>query len=205
MYTNNDLLSILLLKNEFSGMKKAIRKEVLKKRDEISPDLKMLKDSLIKERLLKLSEFIVAKTILFYASFRSEVETLSMIKDSLKMGKRVVVPKVDKERHRLRLYEIKDMSELSPGYMGIPEPSMRDDRLITLDDIDLVIMPGAAFDSSCNRLGYGAGYYDILLSKRKKKIPIIALAYEEQLVDSIPSEKHDVRVDIIITDKRINL
>jgi 5-formyltetrahydrofolate cyclo-ligase len=82
---------------------------------------------------------------------------------------------------------------------------MRDDRLITLDDIDLVIMPGAAFDSSCNRLGYGAGYYDILLSKRKKKIPIIALAYEEQLVDSIPSEKHDVRVDMIITDKRINL
>lgn len=184
-------------------MKKTLRKEVLKKRDEISPDIKTVKDALIKQRLFNLPEFITARTVSFYASFGSEVATLSMIKESLKMDKRVVVPKVDKERHRLRLYEIKDMKELSPGYMGIPEPSLPDDRLVNLDDVDLIIAPGAAFDFSGNRLGYGAGYYDILLSKRKKKIPIIALAYEDQLVDSIPAETHDVRVDIIITDRRV--
>src|SRR4030042_4428056 len=184
-------------------MKRAIRKEVLKKRDEISPDIISVKDSLIKERLFSLPEFIAAKTVFFYASFRSEVETLSMIKESLKMGKKIVLPKVEKKRHRLMLYEIKDISELSPGYMGIPEPSLSGERLVNLDDIKLVVIPGAAFDYSGNRLGYGAGYYDILLSEGKRKIPIIALAYEEQLVDLIPSEKHDVKVDMIVTDKQV--
>ncbi len=184
-------------------MKRAIRKEVLKKRDEISPDIKSVKNALIKERLFSLPEFINAKTVFFYASFRSEVETLSMIRESLKMGKRVVLSRVDKKRHRLMLYEIKDISELSPGYMGIPEPSLSGERLVSLDDIKLVIIPGAAFDCSGNRLGYGAGYYDILLSEGKKKIPIIALAYEEQLVDKVPSETHDVKVDMIVTDKRV--
>lgn len=184
-------------------MKKTIRREVLKRRDEIPPDIKSVKDAFIKERLFDLPEFINSKTVFFYASFRSEVETLSMIKESLKMGKKIVLPKVDKERHRLKLHEIKDISELSPGYMGIPEPSLSGERLVRLDDIELVIIPGSAFDCSGNRLGYGGGYYDILLSEGKRKIPIIALAYEEQLVDKIPSETHDVKVDMIVTDKRV--
>lgn len=184
-------------------MKKALREEVLKKRDGIPPDVKTVKDTLIKQRFFALPEFIDAKTVLFYASFRSEVETLSMMRESLEMGKRVAVPQVDKERYRLRLYEIKDMNELSPGYMGIPEPSLPDERLVSLDDIDLVIIPGVGFDYSGRRLGYGAGYYDKLLSNMDRKIPFIALAYEEQLVSSIPLELHDVKLDMIITDKRV--
>ncbi len=184
-------------------MKRIIRKEILKKRDEISPDVKAKKNLLIKQRLFSLPEFIAAKTVFFYASFRSEVETLSMIKESLEMGKDVVLPNADRERHRLRLYKIKDISELSPGYMKIPEPSLGDERLVHLENIELVIAPGAAFDYSGNRLGYGGGYYDILLSESKRKIPIIALAYEEQLVDTIPSETHDIKVHMIVTDKRV--
>lgn len=184
-------------------MKKTIRKEILKKRDEMSPDSKMLKDTLIKERLFSLSEYINAQTILFYVSFRSEVDTLSMIRESLAREKRIVIPKVNKEEHMLMLYEIKDITELTAGYMGIPEPSMPDGKLVNLESIDLIIIPGVAFDYLGNRLGYGAGYYDILLSKKQKKIPIVALAYEEQIVDSIPSEKHDVKVDMIVTDKTV--
>jgi 5-formyltetrahydrofolate cyclo-ligase len=78
-----------------------------------------------------------------------------------------------------------------------------DKRLRELKDVDLVIVPGVCFDRSGNRLGYGAGYYDILLSHVKDKIPFVALAYEEQLVDTIPAEDHDVRVDIIVTDGHI--
>jgi len=184
-------------------MKKIIRKEVLRKRDEIPPEVRFQKDALIKKTLLLLSVFTKAKTVLIYASFRSEVETLSMIKDSLMTGKRVVLPKVDREKHMLKLYEIKDMGELKSGYMGIPEPSLPDERLVNLNEIDIVIIPGAAFDYSGNRLGYGAGYYDILLSGRKRRMPVIALAYEEQIVDSIPAEDHDVKVDMIVTDKRV--
>jgi 5-formyltetrahydrofolate cyclo-ligase len=184
-------------------MKKTIRREVLKRRDEIPPDVKKIKDALVKQGLFNLPEFIAAKTVFFYASFRSEVETLSMIKESLKLGKRVMLPKVAKETHMLKLYEIKNISELSPGYMGIPEPLVPNERLVSLDDIDLVVIPGAGFDFSGNRLGYGAGYYDILLSKSEGKKPIVALAYEEQLVDSIPAETHDIKINVIVTDKRV--
>ena len=119
------------------------------------------------------------------------------------MGKRAILPKVDKRRHILRLYEIKNLDELAPGFMGIPEPFQSEERETLLEDIDLVIIPGAGYDYAGNRLGYGGGYYDILLSGRKKNMPIIALAYEEQLVDAIPAEKHDVRVDMIVTDQRV--
>jgi 5-formyltetrahydrofolate cyclo-ligase len=184
-------------------MKISIRKEVLKKRDSIPVSLRGKKDTLIKQKLFSLPEFKIAKTILFYASFRTEVDTISMIEESLKMGKAVLVPKVDKALHRLRLYEIKNLGELSPGYMGIPEPYLPDNRLREIKDVDLVIEPGAGFDRSGNRLGYGAGYYDVLLSDIKKKIPFVALAYEEQLVDTIPAEDRDVKVDMIVTDGQI--
>ena len=183
-------------------MKKIIRKEILKLRDEIPCDVRAMKDSFIKQRLLALSEFLEAKTILFYASFRSEVETLSLIDESLKTGKRAVLPKVDRAKHMLVLYEIRDVNELTAGYMGIPEPRPEVDKVRSLDDIDLAVIPGAGFDISGNRLGYGAGYYDILLADSRKKIPVVALAYEEQIVDAIPSEKHDVKVGLIITDQR---
>jgi 5-formyltetrahydrofolate cyclo-ligase len=184
-------------------MKKKLRKEALSKRDSIIPSERKKKDILIKQKLFFLSEFKTAKAILFYASFRTEVDTTGMIEECLRMGKTVFVPKVDKIGHRLRLYEIKDLRELSPGYMGIPEPSLSDQRVRAMKDVDLVIVPGACFDRFGNRLGYGAGYYDILLSGVKKKIPFIALAYEEQLIDVLPSEIHDIKVDSIVTDHQV--
>lgn len=184
-------------------MKKLLRKKVLKKRESISISEREKKDFLIKQRLFNLQEFKTAKAILFYASFRTEVDTLSMIEESLKVGKRVLVPKVDKERHQLWLYEIEGIQELGPGYMGIPEPSLPDKRLKEINDADLIIIPSVGFDLSGNRLGYGAGFYDILLSDIKKKVPFIALAYKEQLIDSIPAERHDVKVDIIVTDEQV--
>ncbi len=183
-------------------MKKALTKEILKRRDGIPPDIKKVKDALIRQRLFTIPEFINAKVVSFYASFRSEVGTLSMIKESLEMGKRVILPKVDKERHILNLYEIKDINELSLGYMEIPEPSIADERLVEGNDIGLFIVPGVVFDERCNRLGYGKGFYDKLLSEITNPF-LTALAYEEQLIDLIPSELHDVKVDMIVTDKRV--
>lgn len=183
-------------------LKKTIRKETLRRRDSIPPHLKTEKDRIIKQRLFTLPEFLEAEKILFYASFKSEVDTMSIIKDSLDKGKKVIVPKVNKEKHELGLYELKDIKELTSGFMGIPEPSIVEEKSVNLNDIQLVIIPGTAFDYNGNRLGYGTGYYDMMLAQFKKRIPLVAIAYEEQLVDSIPSESHDVKVDIIITDKQ---
>jgi 5-formyltetrahydrofolate cyclo-ligase len=186
-----------------SNAKKIIRQEILHKRDSIPENIKQEKDATIRQRIIRLPEFTDAKTILFYASFRSEVDTSEMIKITLGQGKRAILPKVDKENKRLKLYEVKGMDELAKGYMGISEPSVSEERLTRLDDIGLVIIPGAAFDVSGNRLGYGAGFYDRLLAGMKNKIPVIAPAYEEQIVEKIPSEPHDVKVTKIVTDKRV--
>lgn len=184
-------------------MKRILREKVLKKRDSIPLSERRTKDELIRHNLLALREYETAKTLLFYVSFKTEVDTTAMIEESLKNGKRIIVPKVVKEMHQLKLYEMRNLKELSPGFMGIPEPYLPDERVRDIKDIDLAIVPGIAFDYSGNRLGYGAGYYDILLSNTKKKIPFVALVYEEQIVDSIPSESYDVKIDIIVTDKRI--
>ncbi|MDP1759454.1 MAG: 5-formyltetrahydrofolate cyclo-ligase [Thermodesulfovibrionales bacterium] len=186
-----------------SNAKKTIRQEILHKRDAIPENIKKEKDAAIRQRIIRLPEFTDAKTILFYASFRGEVDTSEMIKISLSHGKQAVLPKVDKGNKRLKLYGIKDMNELAKGYMGILEPSVSEKRLTGLDDIGLIIIPGAAFDVSGNRLGYGAGFYDRLLAGMKNKIPVLAPAYEEQIVDAIHSEPHDVKVSKIVTDMRV--
>jgi 5-formyltetrahydrofolate cyclo-ligase len=184
-------------------LKEDVRKKVLLIRDSITPAVKLEKDTAIRERLLSLEYFKQARAILFYASFRSEVDTFQLIKYSLKAGKKIALPKVDKEKKRLEIYTIQDLSEVAPGYMGIPEPVPAIHREVILDEIDIVIIPGAGFDLKRNRLGYGAGYYDRLLSKSINKKMTIALAFEEQIVDDIPAEPHDVKVDMIVTDKRL--
>jgi len=186
-----------------SSDKKTLRQETLLKRDAIPENIKEEKDAAIRQRIIRLPEFTDAKTIFFYASFKSEADTIEMIKISLSHGKQIILPRVDKENKKLLLYKIKDINELAQGYMGILEPSVSEGKLTGLDDIDLIIIPGAAFDVLGSRLGYGAGFYDRLLAGMKKKIPIIAPAYEEQIVDDIPSEPHDVKVDKIVTDMRV--
>lgn len=182
--------------------KAGLRKELLSRRDNIPPEVRRAKNRMVRERLLSLDEFRNAGIVFFFASFRTEVDTTEMIKSSLTSGKRVLLPKVDKDRHELMLYEITDFGELSPGYMGIPEPSFQG-RQMSINDADIVIIPGAGFDASGNRIGYGGGYYDRLLSGLQKQMPVIAPAYEEQIVDSIPSEPHDIRVQMIVTDRRL--
>ncbi|MEW6053058.1 MAG: 5-formyltetrahydrofolate cyclo-ligase [Nitrospirota bacterium] len=183
--------------------KKTIRNAVIRKRDNISLDERKRKNDEIKNYLLSIEEFSSSDTVCLYAAFRSEVATSELLKASMADGKKVLLPKVDRDGHTLKLYEIRDMKELQAGFMGIPEPSPSDNRLASIDEVDVVVIPGAAFDYSGNRLGYGEGYYDILLSGKKGKVTIIALAYEEQIVDALPAEDHDVKVDIIVTDKRV--
>lgn len=191
-------------------MKKRLREKLLKKRDSIPQDQKTLKETAIKKRLFDLDVFSKAGGVLMYVSFRSEVDTRGSLQDIITSGKKLVLPVVDSRHKSLKLYEIKDTSELVPGYMGIPEPETRESRRVTLKDIDVVIIPGSGFDKKGNRLGYGGGYYDRLLCYESKQlanvehhIPTIALAFEEQIGTDIPAEPHDIKVDMIVTDERI--
>lgn len=181
--------------------KASIRKIVLSRRNALSVEIRKVKDLKIKEKILALPEFRAAHKILLYASFRSEVDTLDLLKYCVDYGKIIVLPKVDRNNDELTLYRIEDMNEVVAGYMGIPEPQVHAGRRMPVEEMDLIIVPGVAFDGHCNRLGYGKGFYDKLLTRGAKAK--IAIAYEEQIVEYIPSEPYDIKMDKIITDKRI--
>jgi 5-formyltetrahydrofolate cyclo-ligase len=179
-------------------VKKEIRKKVLAARDALSPGKRMAKSREIEERLFSLSEFKSARVILFFASFRSEVDTGPMIRRALAFGKRVVLPKV--KGTELVLHEISDPDmDVSPGTWGILEP--HEARPVMLEEIDLIIVPGAAYDEQGNRAGYGAGFYDKLLPAFKKMT--VALAFEFQIVPNVPTEMHDVPIKKIVTERRV--
>jgi len=179
-------------------LKKEIRKKVLAVRDGMLPGQRAAKSREIEERLFSLPEIKSARTIMFFASFRSEVETAPMIRRALASGKRIILPKV--KGKKLELFEIKNFdSDVSPGAWGIPEP--RELASAELDAIDVIVVPGAAFDEQGNRLGYGAGFYDKLLSQFKKLT--IAVAFDSQIVTAVPAAAHDVPIKKIVTEKRV--
>jgi 5-formyltetrahydrofolate cyclo-ligase len=187
-------------------MKSAIRKEMRERRDRLSPEEMEALSLMVKENLFSTAEFRSARTVMFYASFGSEVRTERMIKDALAMEKRVALPVVSEKSHAMAPCEIRAFpGDACPGAYGIMEPSVKKCREIPAAGIDLVIVPGTAFDCCGERIGYGKGYYDRFLAKAQKA-SAIGLAYDFQVVSgdcSIPREEHDARVSVIVTDKRI--
>lgn len=180
--------------------KKVFRKNILAKRKSISEKKHDEKSAQIKKRLEKLEIFQEAYTVMFYVSFGSEVETHGLLKDSFR-EKRVAVPLVWEKD--LLIKRITDFSQLSPGAWEILEPEARQTSL-KLSDINLILVPGVAFDKNHNRMGYGSGYYDRLLAREKEADFIsVGLAFEEQIVDKLPIEKYDQKVDFIVTEKRV--
>jgi 5-formyltetrahydrofolate cyclo-ligase len=179
-------------------LKKILRKQILAARDSLTAEERRKKSGEIEARLFLLPEFKAAQAVMFFASFRSEVETGPMIRRALAYGKRVILPKV--KGKELALFEIKDFDkDVSPGAWGIPEPF--ESRPAGLNDIDLIVVPGAAFDHRGSRVGYGAGYYDKILAGYHGVT--VALAFEEQIVPDVPAASHDVPVRKIVTEKRI--
>jgi 5-formyltetrahydrofolate cyclo-ligase len=179
-------------------LKKDIRKKILDARFRLLPHERKAKSREIETKLFALPEFQAARKIMFFASFRSEVETHDMVRRALAEGKRVVLPKVN--GRDLALVEIRDFDrDVMPGKWDIPEPVSG--AAVAPEEIAMIIVPGAAFDQRGNRLGYGAGFYDKLLKHYKGAT--VALAFELQIVADVAAEAHDVPVHKIVTEKRV--
>jgi 5-formyltetrahydrofolate cyclo-ligase len=183
-------------------MKKDIRSTILKKRSSMPRSEVQKKSKLIKEQIFQMQEFREAKTILFYVSYDNEVDTHEMIKESLGMKKQVVVPKTDMNNRTIICSSLTRWDDLLSGAYNILEPRRECVNEVSPESIDLMIIPGVAFDCQGNRIGHGMGYYDRLLQK-KIITHCVGLAFELQIVESIPSEKHDVKVEKIVTEERI--
>ena len=185
-------------------MKQTLKSEISEKRKALSKEEIKGKSSKIKENLYSLEEFKKAKNILFYVSFNDEVDTHEIIKELLaNKEKNIIVPYVVKNNPILQLSEIKNFNELEPKTWGILEPKDEFIRKFDIENVDLVIIPGIVFDQNGHRIGYGYGYYDRFLKKLDKNVVKIGFGFEFQIVDKIPEEKHDVPVDIMVTEKRV--
>jgi 5-formyltetrahydrofolate cyclo-ligase len=184
--------------------KSPLRKRVLSLRRLQSPQVIARKSDEIRRKLLGMREFSEAGTILFYLALADEVQTRKMIEYSLKLGKIVAVPLIDSQNKQILISELKDPEkELESGTLGILQPKKNFYRPLKVEQLDLVIVPGVAFDKRGNRLGFGKGFYDRFLRKAPDRTKSIALAFELQLVDDIQPQSHDVAVNYIITEKGI--
>lgn len=179
--------------------KNVIRKRMKQLRADMTRTERFEKSMQIFEQLITVPEFKRADRIYTYVSMDNEIDTIMLIDYSLSLEKRVFVPRVS--GRDMEFYEISDISELSPGYMGIYEPDING-KEPDYSRTGFMCMPGLAFDKSYNRIGYGGGFYDRYLSV-ENKLYKAALAYEAQLLESIPAQDGDVRPDMIVTEESI--
>ena len=179
--------------------KNLIRKQMKQLRADMTRTERFEKSMQIFEQLITVPEFKRADRIYTYVSMDNEIDTIMLIDYSLSLEKRVFVPRVSGKD--MEFYEISDISELNPGYMGIYEPDING-REPDYSRTGFMCMPGLAFDKSHNRIGYGGGFYDRYLSV-ENKLYKAALAYEAQLLESIPAQYGDVRPDMIVTEENI--
>lgn len=192
---------------ERAGMKAErhrLRQNILGARDRLRSRDRQEKSVAVMENFLSLPEMRQWSTLFIYVNFRSEVETLELIRKSLAAGKRVAVPLVDAAAVRLLPMLITNPEyDLTPGYYNIPEPDPGRSQALEPAAIDAAVVPGSVFDIHGGRLGYGGGYYDRFLQNEAPQAKRIGLAFEMQLVDKVPVEPHDQPLDILITEKRI--
>jgi 5-formyltetrahydrofolate cyclo-ligase len=189
--------------SELQLRKKAIREQAHAARN-AQPE-KDETSKLICERLVALPAYQNARVVMYYVDARSEVRTRHYLPDALKHDKKIVVPYcVDGE---LELFHLENMDELALGMYRILEPKTELRTVAakkpTVEELDLVIVPGVAFDRRGGRMGHGFGYYDKLLHRARKDTPLVALAFECQLFEELPTESHDIFMDMIITEKQV--
>jgi len=184
--------------------KKQIREESHAARNALAD-----KDALsrtIVDRFTALAEFASAGTVMYYIDVRSEVRTRFALPTALESGKRVVVPWCN-EAGELELFHLTSMDELAVGMYKILEPKTElrhlPERRLQATDLDLIMVPGVAFDRRGGRTGHGKGYYDKLLQHARPEAPLVGLAFECQLFEEIPVMSHDIFMDLVITEAAV--
>ncbi|HNX91192.1 MAG TPA: 5-formyltetrahydrofolate cyclo-ligase [Candidatus Omnitrophota bacterium] len=182
-------------------LKDAVRKEILKRLREQDLSSRNERSRIIQEKLLSSPVFVSSNTIMTYVSLPQEVDTCGINRAALEAGKRVVVPYIDEKNEVIIASEIKSMDELVKGPYGIYVPKDGLKKKIPLKEIDLIVVPGIAYDRSNGRLGRGKGYYDKFLSNMElSSARTIGLAFSFQLVDNLPVDQNDRPVSLVITD-----
>ncbi|QDS86608.1 5-formyltetrahydrofolate cyclo-ligase family protein [Rosistilla ulvae] len=192
-----------LPENEIAQRKDAIRKQAHANRKEQAA--KEVVSQRITDRLHRMPQYQSAAVVMYYVDVRDEVRTRHALPDALASGKKIVVPFcVDGD---LKLFHLESMDELEVGMYKILEPRTDLRELASkrgeVAELDLVIVPGVAFDRSGGRTGHGKGYYDKLLEHARADTPLISLAFECQMFPEIPVAGHDISMDFVVTEDAV--
>ena len=179
-----------------SVQKAALRKHLLEKRDAISDEFRNISSSKIYQNLKQVDSYINSHNIACYFSIGSEIDTYDIMLGILEQGKNMLLPKI--VDNNLEFYVVPNLEKLEKGAFDIMEPK---DSCKKAEKIDCVLVPTIGISKSGDRLGYGRGYYDKFLSSTGAVK--ISLTYSKQIVKSIPSESHDIKIDLIITEDEI--
>lgn len=182
--------------------KRKIRKDIIKTRDCINENKKEKLDKILKETLFESEYYRHAKKIFMYVSYGSEIETHDIITESINQGKEIYIPRTKFETKLMNAVRFQSFNQLVKDRYGILEPS-EEEPFIDPNELDLIIVPGVAFDKNGGRLGYGAGYYDRYFGRISDNVLKVALAYDFQLISDVPRDENDVLIDCIITEKNI--
>jgi len=184
-------------------VKQETRQIVLERRGKLKAADRLAKSNQIQEYILALPEYSSAQTVMLFLNFRDEVETTYLAERTLEFGKKLVLPRCAPKGVLIPalIHDLKQ--DIEPGMWGIREP--KKDGLVEADPqtIDLVIVPGAAFDMSGNRLGYGAGYYDRFVQRLRPAVPKIALAFACQLIAEVPVGDYDQKITGLVTEEGV--
>jgi 5-formyltetrahydrofolate cyclo-ligase len=190
------------LRRRFSG-KAEIRKQADANRRQ-QPDKDRLSQAIC-QRFASLPEYAAARTVMFYVDVRSEVRTRQFLPTALAQGKRAVVPYC--VAGELELFRLASLDELAVATFGIlePKPDLRTlpEKRVEPQELDLVMVPGVAFDRQGGRIGHGKGYFDRLLRRVRPDVPLIGIAFECQIFAEIPMLSHDIRMDKVVTERAI--
>ena len=188
---------------EIATEKERLRRKILGLRDQQTSNELKNKSSKITEAVLGLPEYRKSKVVACYVDKGSEVKTRPLIRKVLAARKKVLVPIVDKESQNLLYSEIGDLDELTPGAFGILEPKLEHRKLTDLATANVVFVPGIAWDFGGYRLGWGKGYFDLVLKRLPDKLTSIGLAFDLQVVERVPRAQFDLPVDILVTESRV--
>lgn len=173
--------------------KQELRRAIRERKRAMTEEEIVERSNALAEKFYNSPAYQAASTIYGYLPYNQEVRTVPMLQRALDEGKRVAVPKVYGEE--MRFIYLDDLTQVSKGYAGIPEPIA--DAPVAEDKQALVLMPGLAFDPQGHRIGYGGGFYDRFLAQEPHH-PTLALCYEFQMQAHLDTEEFDIPVDTVL-------
>jgi len=184
------------------SIKAEVRQTCLCQRSSLGEIERKRKSVMIQQKLLELPEFQKAQTVMLFLNFREEVETTALAEATIASEKKLVLPRCAPHGILLPIV-VRDLTQdIELGAYGIREPKVTLE-VVQPSEIDLIIVPGSGFDLQGNRLGYGGGYYDRFFILLNPLTPRVALGFECQVIEHVPTDKHDARMTMLITEEKV--